>query len=53
MLQHARLRDDGLLLPAILVIVDDLVAALHWLWFGMDRPTRAGLRPDSTGDDER
>ena len=42
-----------LLLPAILVIVDDLVAALHWLWFGMDRPTRAGLRPDSTGDDER
>ena len=40
-----------LLLPAILVIVDDLVAALHWLWFGMDRPTRAGLRPDSTDDD--
>ena len=29
-----------LLLPAILVIVDDVVALAHWLWFGMDRPTR-------------
>ena len=29
-----------LLLPAILVIADDLVAAAHWLWCGMGRPTR-------------
>ncbi|MCP4833644.1 MAG: efflux RND transporter permease subunit [Phycisphaera sp.] len=26
-----------LLLPAILVIVDDVVGALHWLWFGTRR----------------
>jgi multidrug efflux pump subunit AcrB len=30
-----------LVLPAILVIVDDLVAAGHWLWFGMNRADRA------------
>jgi multidrug efflux pump subunit AcrB len=29
-----------LLLPAILVIVDDLVGAIHWLWFGMSREER-------------
>jgi multidrug efflux pump subunit AcrB len=30
-----------LVLPAILVIVDDLVAAGHWLWFGTNRADRA------------
>ena len=29
-----------LLLPAILVIVDDMVGAIHWLWFGMGREER-------------
>ena len=29
-----------LLLPAILVIVDDVVAAIHWLWFGASRSSR-------------
>ena len=32
-----------LVLPAILVIVDDVVAAGHWLWFGTDRATRAAM----------
>ncbi|MEE2971540.1 MAG: efflux RND transporter permease subunit [Planctomycetota bacterium] len=46
-----------LLLPAILVIADDLVAAAHWLWFGMDRSTRRrGVearhgRPADLGDE--
>jgi multidrug efflux pump subunit AcrB len=30
-----------LVLPAILVIVDDLVGAAHWLWFGRTRPPRS------------
>ena len=27
-----------LVLPAILVIVDDVIGAAHWLWFGRPRP---------------
>ena len=41
-----------LVLPAILVIVDDAVAAAHWLWFGQsreDRQTRlASEEPDDS-----
>ena len=29
-----------LVLPAILVIVDDIAGAFHWLWFGMTRADR-------------
>ena len=32
-----------LVLPAILVIVDDFSAAAHWLWFGMTRADRAKM----------
>ncbi len=32
-----------LVLPAILVIVDDITAAGHWLWFGMTRAERAEM----------
>ncbi|MAB73069.1 MAG: hypothetical protein CMJ54_11250 [Planctomycetaceae bacterium] len=32
-----------LVLPAILVIVDDIVAAGHWFWFGMNRADRAAM----------
>ncbi|MCH2161957.1 MAG: efflux RND transporter permease subunit [Phycisphaerales bacterium] len=33
-----------LLLPAILVIVDDVVDVLHWLWFGMRRSDRRAIK---------
>ena len=33
-----------LVLPAILVIVDDIVGLLHWLWFGMSRTDRAAMK---------
>ena len=33
-----------LVLPAILVIVDDIVGLLHWLWFGMSRTDRASVK---------
>ena len=29
-----------LVLPAILVIVDDIAGTFHWLWFGMTRGDR-------------
>ena len=41
-----------LVLPAILVIVDDAVAAAHWLWFGQSREDRqarlAAEEPDAS-----
>ncbi len=38
-----------LLLPAILVIVDDVVAAVHWLWFGIGRSARSASSGDGRG----
>ena len=40
-----------LVLPAILVIVDDVVAAGHWLWFGSNREDRAAMLADQLPPD--
>ncbi len=37
-----------LLLPAILVIADDLVGLFHWLWFGTTREERSSRTPPPT-----